>query len=110
MEELGRIAPAATPAQVLVTIFDEEKIGEYLRIGRTLRAAGVATEVFADTRKVGKQLQYASKKGFRSALIAGPHEFAAGTWQVKDLAKGEQHSAAEAELVSTVQAILAANA
>ena len=36
--------------------------------------------------KLGKQLQYADRKGFRVAVIAGEREFAAGECQVKDLA------------------------
>ena len=106
MTELGMIKSASTPAQVLVTMFDEGKVAEYLRVGRTLRAAGIDTEVFTDTRKLGKQLQYASKKGFRIAVIAGDAEFAAGTWQVKDLQKGEQHSVSEPQLAAAVQAML----
>jgi histidyl-tRNA synthetase len=74
---------------------------------RAMRAAGRATEFFPDTRKVAKQLQNGSKKGFRIALIAGPDEFAAGKWQVKDLAKAEQHSVSESDLVSTISGILA---
>ncbi|HVT29315.1 MAG TPA: His/Gly/Thr/Pro-type tRNA ligase C-terminal domain-containing protein, partial [Lacipirellulaceae bacterium] len=38
--------------------------------------------------KLGKQLQYADRKSFRIALIAGEREFAAGECQIKDLRSG----------------------
>ncbi|MGH7199365.1 MAG: histidine--tRNA ligase, partial [Planctomycetaceae bacterium] len=106
MEELGLIAPATTPAAVLVTQFDAERVGDYLRIGRVLRQANIATEVYPEAKGIGKQLKYADRKGFRAALIAGENEFAAGAWQVKDLKRGEQHSVPERDLLPTVRRVL----
>jgi histidyl-tRNA synthetase len=98
MEELKLLPAASTPAQVLVTMMDAAHAAEYLRIGRVLRAAGIATEVYPQAKKFPKQMQYADKKGFRFALIAGTDEFAAGTWQVKDLRSGEQRQVPEGAL------------
>lgn len=106
MDELGMIHSAGTPAPVLVTLFDAEHIGDYLRIGRVLRQSGIETEVYPEVQKIGKQLKYASRKGFRIALIAGSDEFATGTWQVKDLEKGEQQSVPEGELPAAIREIL----
>ncbi len=108
MEEMELIAADSTPASVLVTILDEARLGDYLRIGRKLRESGIATEVFADARKIGKQLQYANRKGFEAAVIAGADEFAAGVWQVKNLTSGEQTQLVEAELVAAIRAIIGA--
>jgi len=88
MESFGMIGQASTPAPVLVVSFDATRVAEYARLGRMLRQAGINTEVFPDSRAVGKQLKYADKKGFRIAVIAGEDEFAAGVWQVKDLKAG----------------------
>ncbi len=68
MEELGAVNTASTPAPVLVLLFDAAHTGDYLRIARTLRAAGIETEVSCDPRALGKQLAYANRKGFRAAL------------------------------------------
>lgn len=106
LEELGQVATASTPAPVLVVLFDAAKVGEYLRIGRLLRAAGINTEVFPEAKKVGKQLNYADRKGFRVAVIAGETEFAAGEWQVKDLQSGTQTNVPEANLVDHVRSVL----
>jgi len=41
-----------------------------------LRADGLAVEVYPDAVKLGKQLQYADRRGFRVAVIVGTQEFA----------------------------------
>src|SRR5262249_2784726 len=58
MEELKHplITGQSTPAQVLVVNFDAARLGDYQRVARLLRAAGVATEVYPDAKKVGQQL------------------------------------------------------
>lgn len=106
MEELKLLGTEATPAPVLVTQFDGKYLGDYLRIGRLLRASGINAEVFPETKKLGKQLQYADRKGFRIALIAGSDEFARNSWQVKNLKEGSSATVAEGELVATVQRLL----
>jgi histidyl-tRNA synthetase len=106
MEELGLCDKTTTPAPVLIVHFDPDHTGDYLRIARELRAAGVATEVYPDAKPIKKQLKYADRKGFRLAIIAGADEFAAGQWQVKDLTKGEQQTVADGELVDAVREAL----
>lgn len=106
MEELGAVTITSTPAPVLVLLFDAAHTGDYLRIARRLRAAGIATEVSCDPRAIGKQLAYASRKGFRVALIAGETEFAAGSWQVKDLKAGQQSTVRETELPEAIRRLL----
>ena len=106
MEELKLLGTEATPAAVLMTQFDADRLGDYLRVGRVLRAAGINTEVFPDAKKLGKQLQYADRKGFRVALIAGSDEFEKGVWQIKDLKHGKTLTVPEIELVQTIQSVL----
>lgn len=103
MEELKLMTDAATPAPVLITQFDETRLGDYLRLGRFLRAAGINCEVYPDAKKLGKQLQYADRKGFRVALIAGSNEFARSEWQIKTLSTGQSVTCLEADLVSQLR-------
>jgi histidyl-tRNA synthetase len=106
LENMGQISAASTPAPVLIVLFDEQYLGDYLRIGRKLRSAGIDAEVFPDAKKVGKQLQYADRQGFRLALIAGGDEFQSGQWKIKDLKSGEQTTVAEAALVDELRKLL----
>jgi histidyl-tRNA synthetase len=89
MQQLERIGADRTPAQVFIPYFDAAHLGDYFRIAASLRAAGLAVEVYPEPAKLGKQLQYADRKGFRVALIAGEREFAAAECQVKNLGSGE---------------------
>jgi histidyl-tRNA synthetase len=106
MEDLHLLQSVATPAPVFVVQFSADRLGDYQRLARSLRAAGIGTEVFAEAKKVGQQLQYAEKRGFRLALIAGPDEFTQGVWKIKDLAKREEQTIPESEILNTVQGML----
>ncbi len=108
LEELGRTTKATTPAPVLVTMFDSTGIPAYLQMGRQLRKAGIGTEVYPEAKNIGRQMKYADKRGFRFCLIAGADEFAAGTWQIKDLKNGTQVSVAAADVAAHLQQVLTA--
>jgi histidyl-tRNA synthetase len=106
MEKLNLLPKASTPAPVLVVQFDTQYLGAYQRLARALRAEGVGVEVYPEARKVGAQLKYAEKRGFRVALIAGSDEFARGVWQVKNLATREASTVPEAEVLAAIRAAL----
>lgn len=79
------------PADVLVTVFDEQSLGESFELAAALRAAGLKTVVYPETVKLQKQLKYADRAGLRFVLIAGPDERSAGQVTVKDLRdRGQQ--------------------
>jgi histidyl-tRNA synthetase len=92
MEELGMLPKASTPAQVFIPYFDPARLSDYLRLAARIRAAGFRVEVFPEPKKLGQQLKYADRRGFRVALVAGENEFAAGTIQVKNLATTESQT------------------
>jgi histidyl-tRNA synthetase len=85
MEELGLVQKVSTPAPVFVAYFDAARLHDYLRLAAKIRAAGVGVELYPEPKKLGQQLKYADRRGFRLAVIAGENEFAAGTCQIKDL-------------------------
>jgi histidyl-tRNA synthetase len=111
MEELKMVEPVRTPAEVFVPFFDAARLGDYFRLAAQLRSAGLGVEVYPDCTKLGKQLQYADRLGFRVALVAGEREFEAGECQVKDLASGQSVTVpltADAQgLIAEIQRILA---
>lgn len=85
MEELGGVEKVRTPAPVFIPWFDKDRLHDYLRLAAVVRGAGIGAEVFSEPKKLGQQLSYADKRGFRLALIAGEREFASGVGQLKDL-------------------------
>jgi histidyl-tRNA synthetase len=106
MEELGMIEKVSTPAPVLIPYFDKDRLHDYLRLAAALRAAGIGVELFPDAKKLGQQLKYADRRGFRVALIAGGDEFNAGVCQVKNLQTGtKQDVPLEADAASVITAV-----
>ena len=107
LEELKRLAAAATPASVLLVQFSPEFLGAYQRLARALRAEGIGVEVYPEPKKLGQQFAYAEKRGFRTALIAGPDEFAQKVWKIKDLARRQETAVAEGDVAGTIRKLLA---
>ncbi|MEM8864458.1 MAG: histidine--tRNA ligase [Planctomycetota bacterium] len=106
MEELNLLPKVRTPAPVFIPYFAADRLGDYLELAATVRAAGFGAEVYPEPKKLGKQLQYADKKGFRVALIAGPDELAADLCQVKDLSNGESETVAMEIVAKTLSDLL----
>lgn len=104
MEELKHpwMTNSKTPAQVLVLQLDANLLGEYQKIAKTLRDAGIATEVYQDAKKLGSQFQYAEKRGYRIGIIAGGQEIASGTVKVKNLMAKQEITVPISELTKTV--------
>ena len=84
MEELEMVEKVRTPAPVFIPYFDKDRLHEYLRLASLLRAAGIGVEIFPEPKKLGQQLKYADRRGFRIALIAGGNEFESSTSNSND--------------------------
>ena len=74
-----------TPTQVLVALTSEEERAAAGEVARGLRAKGIATEVFHEPVKFGKQISYADGKGI-------PYVWFTDSGEVKDLRSGEQRA------------------
>ncbi len=90
---IGDEAENVSFTDVVVTIMERERLGEYLKIANELRTAGVRTDLYLGEEKgLRKQLQYADKVNARFAIIVGSNEFEKGVVTVKDLKVGESAS------------------
>jgi len=105
MEELGKIEKVSTPAELFIPYFDASRLGDYLHLARELRAQGLGVEVYPEPRKLGQQLKYADRRGYRFALVIGEDEFAAGKGLLKDLAQRTQLEVPLADPSAVVKAI-----
>jgi histidyl-tRNA synthetase len=107
LSEAGLLQPLArTPAEVLVTTMDQQHLDKYLKMATALRAAGINTEVYLEQAKLDKQLQYASRKEFRVAVIAGETEFSNSVVQIKDLSTRQSHTVPIDDLVTPIKDLL----
>jgi histidyl-tRNA synthetase len=106
MEELHLLEKSAAVAPVLMIQFEAGQLARYERMARLLRGQDIGVELYPEAKRVGQQFQYAEKRGFSVALIAGPDEFAQGTWKIKNLATREEISVKEADVADRVRLIL----
>ena len=109
LDELHLLTRSATPAPVLLVQFSAQWLPDYEQMARALRADGIAVEVYPEAKKVGQQLQYAERRGFRVAVIAGPDEFAQGVWKIKELSRREEITVPATGLAGAVRKILEEN-
>ena len=83
--------------------------GLYLDQARQLRSAGIATEIYLEQHQknnLGKQMQFAHRRGFRIVLITGEDELKNRVVAVRDMKAGEQHVVSQEMLVETVKSML----
>ncbi len=79
--------PATLPSKVkaLVSTLDERYLGTCIKITEELRDAGIPSELYPDSAKLGAQIKYADKKGVPLILIIGEDEFSRKEVLIKDL-------------------------
>ncbi|TGK80780.1 histidine--tRNA ligase [Leptospira montravelensis] len=75
---------------VYIPLLDESSFSENHNFAKELRKEKIATEVSLVSQKMGKQLSYAEKKGYRWILLRGEDEIKAGTVTLKDMASRNQ--------------------
>ena len=112
MEELGMMPKVSHAGASVHPLLRRRPAARLSAAGRrNLRAAGIGVEVYPEPKKLGQQLKYADRRGFRVALIAGENEFAAGNVQVKNLATTTSETVpltpAAAELIARLRELLA---
>jgi histidyl-tRNA synthetase len=106
MEELGIMKPQSATAHVLVTLFDRSLGGAYLGLAARLRQAGIPTELYYQYDSLGKQLQFADRRGIPLALIMGENEKAQGTVGIKVLAEKRQETVALDQLEARLRELM----
>jgi len=74
----------------LVINFGGDELPELLKIVRSLRDAGIASELYPDTVKLKKQFSYADSQKIPIVIIAGSNELTARQATVKNMKTGEQ--------------------
>jgi histidyl-tRNA synthetase len=79
-------------ADVMVAIWNEESIGESMKLAHELRDQGLRVDLYPEADKLGKQFKYASARGLPFVAVIGDEERARGEVAVKDLRTGIQQS------------------
>lgn len=94
LEQLNMLEKTYSTVEVFVPYFDANLGAKYFEIAANLRRRGVGVELYPEPKKLGQQLKYADKKGFKFALVVGSDEAARGVALLKDLRSGGQKEVA----------------
>ena len=103
MEELGVLGETTSAAPVFLAQFAKDRGADYLALANELRRAGIGVELYTDAKKLGAQLKYADRRGFRFAVVIGDDEWQRGVCQVKDLKSGDSREVARDQLAADLQ-------
>jgi len=100
MEEL-KLFPqdAQISTQVLIAHFDEDSRRYGLKVLQTLRDNGIASEIYPDSVKIQKQLDFANKKMVPYTIVIGSEEMKSGLLAFKNMKTGEQQKKSVNEIV-----------
>ena len=91
-----------TATQVLFINFGEKETDYSLPIVASLRKQGVRCEIYPDSSKMKKQMQYANQKAIPFVAMTGETEMQAGKVMLKNMTTGEQKLVSPEELASSI--------
>jgi histidyl-tRNA synthetase len=103
LEEKGAFADLTLGAKVYVAPVNEKVIDEAIKIAQKLRAENIPTIVDMMGRRLGKQFEFADKKGIPKVIVVGERELAEDAVTVRDMNSGEETKVKLDELTSYLQ-------
>ncbi|CAN5754999.1 histidine--tRNA ligase [soil metagenome] len=81
-----------SPADVMVTLWNQNSINSSVALAYELRASGLRVDLYPEADKLGKQFKYASERGIPLVVVLGDDERARGEVAIKDMRTGEQRT------------------
>ena len=92
MTEREMFQQISSPAEIMVTVWNEASIDESLALARELRNKKLKVDVYPEADKLGKQFKYASERGIPFVATLGDEERSRGEVAIKNMWSGEQQS------------------
>lgn len=89
--------------KVLFTNFGDNEVRYTLPILKTLRDAGIKSEIYPDNQKLKKQMSYANSKFIPYVAIVGEEEINEKKVALKNMTTGEQQKVTVEELVNILK-------
>ncbi len=93
----------SSPADVMVSIWNEESVADSLSLAQELRRGGLRVDLYPEVDKLGKQFKYASSRGIPFVTVLGDDERTRGEVSIKDMRSGEQRSLKRESLAVTLR-------
>jgi histidine--tRNA ligase len=93
MEELGLFpSEISQTLDVLFVNLGEEEALKSFELAQKLRKKGFKTEVYPESSKLKKQLNYADKRNVKNVIIIGQEEFLKSEFTLKNMQTGQQET------------------
>lgn len=102
--EMFPAALVSSPADIMVTVWNEDSIDESMTLAAELRSKGLRVDFYPEADKLAKQFKYASSRGIPFVAILGDEERGKGEVAIKDMKSGEQRSVKRAEVAHSIRA------
>jgi len=107
LNQLNRYpAHSLKTTQLLFVNFGEEEVSYLIPILKTLRAAGIRTELYPESGKLKKQLGYADSKNIPYVALVGENERTENKINLKNMISGEQQLVTSQELITLISTTL----
>ena len=104
LEKLDRLPKTTkSPAQVLITMFDDEHILPALDLSNHVRQNGLNVTTYQHPAKLSKQFKYADRIGVQIVLVLGPDEVSSNSVTIKNLSSGYQQSVQRSTVVENIR-------
>jgi len=104
--EMFPAALTSLPADVMVTVWNEDSFGDSIALATELRNNGLRVDLYPEADKLAKQFKYASARGIPFVAIIGDDERARGEVAIKDMKSGEQRSVKREDAPAEVRRVL----
>ncbi|HXI22269.1 MAG TPA: histidine--tRNA ligase [Pyrinomonadaceae bacterium] len=101
--EMFPTALVSSPADVMVTIWNEDSVAESIALASELRSHGLRVDIYPEADKMGKQFKYASSRGIPYVAIIGDDERAKGEVAIKDMRSGDQRTVNRSDVTTAIQ-------
>ncbi len=102
LSEKNLILAFDQPAQVLVTVFDDESWEYSLKIVKEFRSSGISADIYSEPDRLDKQIRFANRKNIPFIAIAGPKEIKQNKVTIKNLQNSDQSTLRIKEAVSLI--------
>lgn len=94
----------SSPADVMVSIWNEESVADSIALAQELRSAGLRVDLYPEADKLGKQFKYAAAREIPFVAVIGDDERARGEVAIKDMRSGEQRTVNREDAADTIRA------
>lgn len=92
LQRLGKYKESAAQGPVVVLVLDRDRLADYQKMARELRAAGIRAEIYLGDAGMKAQMKYADKRGSPCVVIQGGDERSKGEVTIKDLIEGAERA------------------